>query len=162
MKELTNVDISETLESIASKYMDTISHQILHVIVDGEISNGRLALSRLYSDDQARHPSSEGAEAATKITEMKVAHIMLQEKIREIQEIELFCRDSLSNRTCHFFLNIHATVKELREKISEKEGIPASSIRFTGNPSIVRLLENDDNELCDCHLAKLIHYIYRL
>ena len=52
--------------------MDTALHQILHVIVDGEIADGRLPFFRLFSD-------GGGDEAAKECeAEIKVVHIYLQ------------------------------------------------------------------------------------
>ena len=133
VKDLTNVDITETLESIASKHMDTTSHQILNVIVDSEIADRHLPLSSFYPDDggdEAAREGEAGDNGEEEEEEMKVAHIMLQEmpKSRHCgDKIQIFVKN-ISNRIISIRIDRFASVLELKEKIHDREGDPVEDI----------------------------------
>jgi hypothetical protein len=125
--KVTNVEMSESLESIASKDMDATSHQILHVIVDGEIADGKSPLEKLFmgnGGDELGEFDEEEEE------EMKVAHILLGKiaKSRHCgQDIEIYISNSVG-RTKGYHIDRCASILELKEMILIREGIPIKAM----------------------------------
>ena len=111
--QLIDVDVSESLESIAYKHMDTTPHLILHVIVDGEIANGKFSLEKLFNgngvDESDR--SFEG--------EIKVAHILLEEiptSRHSGQHFEIFIRNMIGGVKA-YYIDSFASILDLKEQI---------------------------------------------
>ena len=134
VKELANVDVSESLESIALKHMDSTSHQISDVIVDGEIANGQLSLEKQFmgrGHDERGKGVGEG-EGEGSVEEMKVVHILLVDKPPDRRyggDIIIFVSE-LRGRNHKHYIDRCATILELKEKIEDSEGSPVDAMRL--------------------------------
>ena len=132
VKELANVDVSESLESIALKHMDSTSHQISDVIVDGEIASGPLEKHFVNRGYDERGKGVGEGEGEGSVEEMKVVHILLVDKPPDRRyggDIMIFVRNLMGvNRT--YNIDRCATLLELKEKIEDREGIPVDAMRL--------------------------------
>ena len=133
VKELGNTDASRTLKCIASEHMDTTSHEIVHLVVDGEIiheEKGDYSLEALFldegGDEALKEGGSESSKAAVEVKkdEVKVAHVIVGHRGCS-NEITVNCR-ILGDPQLRIFpicIGRHAAVLELKERLPLEEAL---------------------------------------
>ena len=97
--------------------MYTTQHLILHVIVDGEIANGKFSLEKLFIGNGVDESDRSFEE------EIKVAHILLEEiptSRHSGQHFEIFIRDMIGGVHA-LYIDSFASILDLKEQILIRE-----------------------------------------